>query len=112
MPTEESKKVWLWFREDTPLNNFNHSRQKQRPPRQFGHDNVFVNGMRAFADATHAIKGGNADAGSEVSVGASAHGRFLQRPSNRVGNTLGFLVHRRDAGRSLHRETVNRPCYF
>src|SRR5271156_782165 len=86
---------------------FDHSRKQQRAARQFGNDDVLVGRVRALADATHAVEGGNAHAGGEVSVGASANGGFFEFPSCFAREVPGLLVERRDSCGALHREAVD-----
>ncbi len=45
--------------------------------RKFGDDNMFVKRVGSFAHTSHAIEGRDADAGGEVSVGASAYRGFF-----------------------------------
>ena len=45
-------------------------------------DDVFVRSVRAFADCAHAVERGDAEGGSEVTVGAAAGGGFVEaKPS-------------------------------
>ena len=53
---------------------------------------VFVDGVRALADASHAVERGNADAGGEISVGAAADGGFFELPANLLRDRLRFFV--------------------
>src|SRR5579871_5715824 len=86
---------------------FDHSCEQQGSARQFGDDDVFVDGVGAFADAAQAVERGDADAGGEVSVRTAADGGFLELPINLVGDGLRFLVEGGDSGSALHRQTVN-----
>src|SRR5580704_734204 len=86
---------------------FDHGRQQQGTPRQLGDDDVLVHGVRAFAHGAHAVERGNADAGGEVAVGASAYGGFVELPSGLASNGAGFLVERGHAVGAFHRQTID-----
>ncbi len=68
---------------------------------------MFVNGVGALADASHAVESGDADAGCEISVGAAADGGFFQFPINLFCDRLRFFVEGGDAGGAFHGKAVD-----
>src|ERR1700721_3891253 len=88
---------------------FDHSPQKQRPSRQFGDHNIFVSRVCPFSHPAHSIKRRNTHTRGKVSVGTSAHRRFLQIPLDFTADFPGFLIERCTASGTFHRQTVNRP---
>ena len=65
--------------------------QEQGSAGQFGDDDVFVDGVGAFADAAQAVERGDADAGGEVSVGAAADGGLFELPVDFCAMACAFL---------------------
>ena len=66
-----------------------------------------MDGVSAVADSSHAVERGDADAGGEISVGASADGGFFQLPIDVVRDGLRFFVERGDAGGAFHGQAVD-----
>jgi 3-hydroxyacyl-[acyl-carrier-protein] dehydratase len=73
---------------------------------------MFMHGVRALADAAHAVKRGNAKAGGKISVRAAAHSGFVELPSYFTGDGLSFFVERGDPGGSFHGEAVDAAGNF
>src|ERR1700686_3310970 len=71
-----------------------------------------MSGVGAFSNSSEAIQRGDSQAGGEVSVRATADGRFFQFPAQLLCNRCSFLVQRGDTRAPLHRWAVKGSLDF
>src|SRR5579859_3914421 len=68
--------------------------------------------MGAVAEGAHAVEGGNADSGGEISVRTAADSGFLEFPVNVSGERRRFFIEGDDACVTFHGQAVDTAADF